>query len=424
ATVQAESERQRANIREWKREYQRSKCLPESLVKRYAEATVKGKNAWAAAREAGDYSGFAGPLQELIDLNREQAQHWGGEGSDYDSLLDTYERGANTAMIDHVLGDLKKDLVPLVEEAVGREKLDPSLLEGHYPQAKQEAFNREVAESMGFDFGSGRIDTTVHPFCSGMGPMDTRLTTRYDEKDFRSSLYGVLHEAGHGLYDQGLPDDDYGTPVGNAVSLGVHESQSRLWENHIGRSRAFWEKWLPRAAEYFPHLGGLTVDQMYRAVNQAERTFIRVEADEVTYDLHVILRYEIEKALFEEGLSVADLPDAWNAKYAELFGIAVDSDANGCLQDIHWSMGAFGYFPTYSLGNLNASHLFESALSNDTSLKNDVESGDFSGVLAWMRERIHQPGTVYAPDELITLAAGSPVSSAAHLKHLKNRYLN
>ena len=416
------SEEAQANLREWRHGYDRATNVPKRLVEEMAEAQVLAKSAWAEAREKSDFSLFSASLQNLINLCREEAECHGYEEALYDALLDKFERGATTRRLDETLGGLRDLLVPIVEEATARDGFDDSILDGEYPIAKQEAFNREVAEAIGFDFKAGRIDTAVHPFCSGMAPFDTRLTTRYDESDFRSSLFGVLHEAGHGLYEQGLNPDHHGQPIGNAVSLGVHESQSRLWENHVGRSRAFWEKWLPRAQHYFPHLDSIGVDEMFDAVNQANMSFIRVESDEVTYDLHILLRYEIEKAIFEGDLEVKDVPGEWNRKFEEFFGLAVDQDSNGCLQDIHWSMGIFGYFPTYSLGNINAAHLAAAARS-DTAIASGMEQGDFSGLLDWMRTRIHDRGSVLLPDDLITEAAGKPANAESLAEHLQERYL-
>lgn len=412
----------KANLREWRHGYDRATNVPKRLVEEMAEAQTLAKSAWAEAREKSDFSLFSGSLRKLIDLCREEAECHGYEETLYDALLDKFERGATTGRLNETLGGLRDLLVPIVEEATSREPFDESKLAGEYPVAQQEAFNREVAGSMGFDFEAGRIDTAVHPFCSGMAPFDTRLTTRYDEKDFRSSLFGVLHEAGHGLYEQGLNPEYHGQPVGKAVSLGVHESQSRLWENHVGRSRSFWEKWLPRAQHYFPHLSSVSVDEMFDAVNQANMSFIRVESDEVTYDLHILLRYEIEKAIFAGDLAVVDIPAEWNRRFEEYFGMPVDEDSNGCLQDIHWSMGIFGYFPTYSLGNINAAHL-AAAAGADSTIAAEMEQGDFSGLLDWMRKRVHSRGSELLPDDLITAAAGKPADASALATHLRERYL-
>jgi carboxypeptidase Taq len=412
-----------ANCREWRHEYDRSTCLPTKLVQELAEARVHSQAAWAEARKVSDFRRFSPHLQKLVDLSREHAERWGYDDQLYDALIDRFERGATARGLVGTLGSLRTSLLPIVEAATSRPPYDRSGLSGHYPVERQQAFNREVAESIGFDFEAGRIDTAVHPFCSGMAPYDTRLTTRYDETDFLSSLFGVLHEAGHGLYEQGLPKDWRGQPVGNSVSLGVHESQSRLWENHVGRSRGFWEKWLPRAIHFFPHLMGLTPEDLYAAVNQAERSHIRVEADEVTYDLHILLRFELECAIFSGDLAIADIPGEWNRRFESYFGLPVRNDAEGCLQDIHWSMGIFGYFPTYSLGNLNAAHLASAAKSQDPAVDAAFASADYAPLLAWMRKHLHEAGSLHLPDDLVTRAAGAPVTSEALVSHLRERYL-
>ena len=412
-----------ANCREWRHEYDRSTCLPTKLVQELAEARVHSQAAWAEARKVSDFRRFAPHLQKLVDLSREHAERWGYDDQLYDALIDRFERGATARGLVGTLGSLRTDLLPIVDAATSRPPYDRSGLSGHYPVERQQAFNREVAESIGFDFEAGRIDTAVHPFCSGMAPYDTRLTTRYDETDFLSSLFGVLHEAGHGLYEQGLPKDWRGQPVGNSVSLGVHESQSRLWENHVGRSRGFWEKWLPRAIHHFPHLMGLTPEDLYAAVNQAERSHIRVEADEVTYDLHILLRFELECAIFSGDLAIADIPGEWNRRFESYFGLPVRNDAEGCLQDIHWSMGIFGYFPTYSLGNLNAAHLASAAKSQDPAVAAAFASADYAPLLAWMRKHLHEAGSLHLPDDLVTRAAGTSVTSEALVSHLRERYL-
>ena len=294
-------------------------------------------------------------------------------------------------------------------------------MRGRYPLEKQQKLNAEIAESIGFDFRSGRIDTTAHPFCTTLGPSDIRLTTRYDISDFTSSLFGVLHEAGHGLYEQGLSATDFGLPSGSAASLGIHESQSRLWENHVGRSSAFWERWLPRAKELFPHLRKIALADFIAHLHRAEMSFIRVESDEATYDLHIFLRFDIERRLLSGTLETRNLPKAWNAASEELFGKTPPTDAHGCLQDIHWSMGGIGYFPTYTLGNLNAAQLFNAANSLK-SVANARRRADHLPLLAWLREHVHSPGASISPREIITNATGRPTDPDPYLKHLRKRF--
>ncbi|MGK0185198.1 MAG: carboxypeptidase Taq [Verrucomicrobiales bacterium] len=413
-----------ANVREWRHDYDRETKLETALVAEFKEATSLGISAWQGAREKSDFAIFQPHLEKLVELNMIKADAWGYEECRYDALLETYERGARASQLDDVFGSLKPKVVEIVQAALERSKSIPGdLLGGEYPQAQQMAFNREVAEAIGFDFSAGRIDTTAHPFCSGLAPGDVRLTTRYNENDFTSSLFGVLHEAGHGLYEQGLQPELFGTPCGEAVSLGIHESQSRLWENHVGRSRAFWERWLPRAVHFFPHLAKISIDEMTAAVNRAELSHIRVEADEATYDLHVMLRFEMEKRLVSGDLKVADLPAAWNEEFQSMFGLEVRQDAEGCLQDIHWSMGALGYFPTYSLGNLNASQLFARAMTHGDGIESALVAGNYAPLLDWLRKNVHQHGRRFLPDDLMSTVTGESVQPAYHLAHLQNRYV-
>jgi carboxypeptidase Taq len=288
--------------------------------------------------------------------------------------------------------------------------------------AAQQAFNRKVAEAMGFDFEAGRIDTTTHPFCTGLGPYDCRLTTRYDERNFAQSLYGIMHEAGHGLYDQGLPAEHFGTPRGAFCSLGIHESQSRLWENHVGRSSEFWKHWHPIACEHFPNLRSFSPEQITVAVNRVRPSFIRVEADEVTYDLHIALRFDIELRLIQREIGVADVPGLWNEQFEKSFGLQVDKDANGCLQDIHWSLGSFGYFPTYTLGNLNASQLMQKAATDVPGLEGSLARGEYHPLLDWLREKVHSLGRRLPANQLIEQATGEPTHTSSHLAHLEARF--
>ncbi|MFT5403995.1 MAG: carboxypeptidase Taq [Verrucomicrobiales bacterium] len=414
-----------ANVRWWNHAYDRGCKIPSKLVGEFEEVGSLALAAWQEARSRSDYQLFKPHLEKIIDFNRRMADLWGYEESPYDALLEEYERGAKASSLTKVFANLKGPLVEIVEAATEQTKaLPPRSLQGDYPIEAQQAFNQKVCQALGFDFESGRIDTTAHPFCSRLAPYDTRLTTRYDDQDFTSSLFGVLHETGHGLYEQGLPQDKHALPSGTAVSLGIHESQSRLWENQVGRSRAFWEHWLPEAKRHFPGLADWSPEDMTRAVNRAERTFIRVEADEVTYDLHVILRFELEKQLVEGTLAVDDLPEAWNRTFHKLTGLTVTDHAQGCLQDIHWSMGALGYFPTYSLGNLNASQLYAAALDQVPTLSSDLASGDYASLLHWLGQNVHAHGSQLLPDALMTRATGRATEAEPYLAHLRSRYLN
>ncbi len=413
----------RANLRELRRAFDRATKLPTALVARSAEASSLAKHAWAAARKSSDFAAFAPHLQTLLDIAREKADRWGYANEPYDALLEGYERNTSTAAVAALFDSLRPELREIARQAVARSASHaPQLPPGPYPIAAQQELNAQVAAAIGFEFQAGRIDTTTHPFCTTLGPRDVRLTTRYDETDFTSSLFGVLHETGHGLYEQGLPAADFGLPSGSSVSLGIHESQSRLWENHIGRSRAFWNHWYPTARRIFPQLAGFPQDNFLRYLWRAAFSQIRVEADEATYDLHIILRFGIERQMVAGTLAVADVPAAWNAAFADLFGFSPEDDRHGCLQDIHWSMGGLGYFATYSLGNLNAAQL-HAAARQDASLAAASDQGDYAPLLAWLRTAIHAHGATLDPADLITQATGSPPAPTAYLTHLRSRYL-
>ena len=412
-----------ANVREWRRDYDRATKLPARLVEEHARTTSLSRDAWAQARRDSNFAAFAPWLEKILALTREQAECWGYATCRYDALLEGYEPGARAADLAPVFADLQKQLSPLLpalQKITGA--VDPARLEGEYPVDVQRALNKEIADAIGFDFEAGRIDTTVHPFCTEMGPRDCRMTTRYDLKDFTSSLSGTMHEAGHGLYTQGLDAAHFGTPVGTYVSLGIHESQSRLWENQVGRSRAFWAHWYPRARKVFPSLEALPLDEFWLLVNRVKSSLIRVEADEATYNLHIILRFEIEQKLIAGDLAVNDLPAAWNARFEEIFGIPVPDDARGCLQDTHWSLGLFGYFPTYTLGNLNAAQLYAAAAGQDAQMVTELAHGNYTRLLAWMREKIHRHGRRYSPPELIVRATGEPLRATYFLDYLKGKY--
>lgn len=414
-----------ANTREWRRAYGRATKLPPELVEEFQSARSFAREAWVEARRKSEFPIFQPHLEKILALNRQMADRWGFEVSRYDALLEGYETGARAAQLKILFAELRSEIVKLLSPAVERSRAVPAtLLDGEYPVAAQQAFNREVAAAFAFDFNAGRIDTTAHPFCSGIGPGDCRMTTRYNEQDFTESLYGILHETGHGLYDQGLLIGDHGTPAGAAVSLGIHESQSRLWENHVGRSPYFWEHWHPAACRHFPSLKQFSPEQITAAVNRVAPSFIRTEADEVTYDLHIILRFELELKLVEGELPVADLPSVWNAEFEKMIGLKVPNDALGCLQDIHWSHGSLGYFPTYTLGNLNASQLFRRAKHDHPGLESELRAGRYQTLLAWLREKIHAHGSCLKPPELMKLATGETTQAKYHLAHLREKFIS
>jgi carboxypeptidase Taq len=413
-----------ANVREWRRRYDRATKLPTRLVEKFQRVRTHAREAWRKARQNSDFDLFKPHLKKLVALNIQMADYWGYQESPYDALMDEYEPGERASQVQALFAELRPAVVSLLQPAVERSNAVPrDLLDRHYPVPAQQALNREVASAIGFDFDAGRIDTTTHPFCSTLGPADCRLTTRYNERNFTQSFFGVLHEAGHGLYEQGLPAEHFGTPLGSAASLGIHESQSRLWENHVGRSPAFWEHWLPIVCRHFPELRKFSPEQIAAAVNRVSPSFIRVEADQVTYDLHIILRFEIELKLIKEEISAADVPACWNEQFEKMFGLKVEKDSDGCLQDIHWSTGTMGYFPTYTLGNLNAAQIMHRAVLDQPELKSDLEQGNYQSLLSWLREHLHQQGQRHKPQELMAKATGEPTRTAYHLEYLREKFV-
>ncbi len=414
-----------ATIARLKEDFEREQKLPQDLVEALARATVLGQQKWDAARKADDYAAFQGALEEILSLKCQAAAHQQTAGQTlYDAMIHEFEPGARSAEIAEVFADLRKQLVPLVEalQAAPRQP-DVAILRRDFPIESQRAFSRFAAEAIGFDFQRGRLDITSHPFCTSLGPDDSRILTRYEANWFPGGLYGTLHEAGHGMYDQGLRSQWYGLPPGSYVSLGIHESQSRLWENLVGRSLPFWKFAFPHAQRAFPGaLGDVSLDALHFAVNGVRPSLIRVEADEATYNLHVIIRFELEQLLVSGELKVADLPTAWNEKYRQLLNVESPTDADGVLQDVHWSAGLFGYFPTYAIGNLCAAQLYDAAVRDLGDVETAMAQGDMSGLLGWLREHIHQHGRVYDPHTLMENATGQPIHSAALIDSLKSRY--
>ena len=412
-----------ANLKWMRHDFERDQKLTADLVKRASEATSLAKHAWAEAREKDDFASFAPHLETLLGIAKEKAELWGYEDEPYSALLQNFERGALTRDVANLFDSVEPELRELAAAAVEKSKAYAvTLPAGPYPVAAQQAFNQKIAEDMGLDFEAARIDTTTHPFCTNLGPGDQRLTTRYYEDDFTSSLFGVLHEAGHGFYEMGLPKEDFGLPSGSSLSLGIHESQSRLWENHVGRSLVFWEKWYPVAQEHFPQLADFPLEDFMRHVHRANYTAIRVEADEATYDLHILLRFDMERRMLKGEIPVKDIPEAWNEGFEARFGFRPENNTKGCLQDIHWSMGGLGYFSTYSLGNFNAAQLYKAA-RQDSAVADGCDNAEYLPLLAWMRDKIHTKGAVSLPAELIESATGEAPNTAPYLEHLRSRYL-
>ncbi len=412
------------NVREVRRGYDRAVKLPQRLVEELARVSTRAQQVWQEARQADDFEAFQPWLEKIVALKREEAQAVGYKGVPYDALLDEYEPGADTAEITRVFAALRQELAPLVQAIASSGRKAPrDILEREYPVERQQAFGRAAAAAIGFDFDAGRLDVTTHPFCSGVGPGDCRITTRYNPRFFNESFFGILHESGHAIYEQGLPAEHHGTPRGSYASLGIHESQSRLWENQVGRGRAFWDHFFPKAQATFPEaLRDVKPDDFYFAINDVRPSFIRVEADEATYNMHIILRFELEQGLVSGDLKPADVPAAWAEKFRQSFGLTPPTNREGCLQDIHWSFGGIGYFPTYTLGNLYAAQFMEAAKLTLGGLNSDFRRGEFGPLKRWLNENIHSEGQRWRAATLCKKVTGRPLSHKPLLDYLRGKY--
>ena len=413
------------NIREIRRSYDRATCLPASLVEEEAALSSSAMHIWAEARKSADFATFKPELAKVVDLMKRKADcyGWAEGGEPWDGLAEDYEPGCTAAEVEAVFTPLRKELQTLLDALMGSSTRPSNAFnEVQVPIERQKAFVREVASSFGFDFERGRLDESTHPFCGGSHCNDVRRTTRFHENNVNDALGSTTHETGHGLYEQGLLEQFIGTPMGDSVSLGIHESQSRMWENQVSRSESFWKWCYPRMKDMLGDcVSSLSFDDVYGGANIVKPDFIRVEADEATYNMHIMIRFELERALMKGDLSVDDLPDAWNAKYREYLGIEVPDDAKGCMQDVHWSMCAMGYFPTYTLGNLYCAQFFEKAMSDMPDLHDQFEQGEFSGLLNWLRTHIHHHGQRYRAAELCEHVTGRPLDSTALVKHLNDK---
>lgn len=418
----------RANLREMRRAWVHATAVPADLVEALSRAVSECEMRWRDARPANDFKGLLPGLRRVLDLTREvsrvKAQHL--KVSPYDALLDEYEPGGSSAEIDRVFDDLAKFLPGFIDAVLAKQAKEPAALplEGPFPAEQQRTLALKLMAQLGFDFAHGRLDTSHHPFCGGV-PDDVRLTTRWDEGDFLSGLMGVLHETGHALYERGLPKNWRHQPVGEARGMSLHESQSLLVEMQACRSREFIGYLAPLAAATFGGSGpAWTADNFRRIYGKVERSLIRVDADEVTYPAHVILRYRLEKALIAGDLDLADLPGAWNEGMRELIGIVPPDDRDGCLQDIHWPGGAWAYFPTYTLGAMTAAQLFDAATRADPSIRPAIASGDFAPLMSWLRANVHEKGALLPTRDLLVAATGRPLDPAIYKAHLKRRYLD
>jgi carboxypeptidase Taq len=414
----------RVIVEEVWRDYLHCKKLPEDFIRTRAALLVKSHTIWQEARQKNNFKLFLPYLTKIIELKKQEAEYIGYEVSPYDALIDRYEPGMTAAQAEVILNDLRDFLVPFLKKIkASKVKNTRKKVLGMFPLEKQVTFNRYVSEKIGFDFTRGRLDTSTHPFTTTFHSTDVRITTRYRENDIMYSLGSTVHETGHGLYEQGLLEEHYGTPLGEAVSLGIHESQSRMWETIIGTKRAFWKYFYPKLQKEFPSPFKTTpLDSFYAAINEVKPSFIRTEADEVTYNLHIIIRFEIEKGLIEGTITPKDLPRVWEEKMMRYLGVRVTSDTVGVLQDVHWSAGLFGYFPTYTFGNLYAAQFFATIEQKIPNLEKDFEKGDFSKVLLWLRKNIHSFGKIYTAKALIKKVTGKQLESFHFTAYLEKKY--
>ncbi len=412
-------------VKEWRRTHLQEIKLPAAFVKKFAATCSKAIHTWAEARKNNKFSLFAPHLQKIVSLCQKKAGFLGASAHPYDALLDLHEPGMTVAELTPLFERLKVALTALLKNLASKPKINTSFLELNYPHDKQMEFSHLLLEAMGFDPAISRLDLTSHPFCSGLSVTDTRMTTRIHTNLVTSNIFSVLHEGGHGLYNTGLPAQEFGTPLCENSSLGIDESQSRWWETLIGRSLPFWTYFYPKLQHSFPEaLSSISLTDFVRGINSAHPSFIRVEADEVTYCLHIILRFEIEKALMEGSLQVKDVPKAWNEKMETYLGITPKTNAEGCLQDIHWSMGSIGYFPTYALGNIYAAQFFTAFEKAHPDWQEKLSQGNLSFIRTWLYENIHRYGRLYTPHELVKRITDQPLSEKPYIAYLEKKYNN
>lgn len=414
----------RVVIEEAWRDYSRAQKMPDAFVREKALLLTKAHSVWMEAREKNDFKLFLPYLTKIVTLKRKEAELVGYTESPYDALLDVYEPGMKTREATVILHDLRDFLIPFLKRIKSSKvTINTKKTLGGFPIQKQVAFNTFISKTLGFDFERGRLDISTHPFTTTFHTHDVRITTRYKESDVLYSIGSTVHETGHGLYEQGLLEEHYGTPLGEAVSLGIHESQSRLWERIIGGSRPFWKYFYPKLQKEFPEpFKKIPLEEFYMVVNEVKPSHIRTEADEVTYNLHIIIRFEIEKDLIEGKLKPKDVPDVWRAKVKEYLGINVPTDTLGALQDVHWSAGLFGYFPTYTFGNLYSAQFFDAMKRDVPQIEKEFEKGNFSTALRWLRTHIHEHGKTHTASALVKKVTGRPLESSFFTKYLEEKY--
>ncbi|WP_438492049.1 carboxypeptidase M32 [Paenibacillus sp. IHBB 3054] len=418
------SDNQNKIVKDCRKEFERSKSIPSKRFEEYSVLSAHSQTVWEEAKESNNFTSFEPFLSQIVAFKQEFIDYWGVKGTRYDTLLDMYEPDLTTEKVDGIFDRLRSRLVPLVEAInASPNKPDTKFLSEIYAKEQQEKFGLFVLGQMGYDFEAGRLDESVHPFATGLNPGDVRITTNYLLDNVTSAIFSSLHEGGHALYEQNISKDLVGTPLAQGASMGIHESQSRLWENMIGRSRAFWQRYYGDLQQHFPEqLTNVEVEDFYRAINSVANSFIRIEADELTYNLHIIVRYEIEKLIFNEGLEVKDLPKVWNAKYQEYLGITPPTDALGVLQDVHWSGGDFGYFASYSLGNMYAAQILNTLRKELPEFDAQIAEGNLLPIKEWLTDKIYRYGSALTPSQIIEQVTGEPLNPDYLADYLEAKY--
>ena len=417
------SPKEKRNVELTTEDYNKQKKYSSAFVRLMSETISKSFHSWMQARKANSFALFENDIHELIQLKKQETDILGYAAHPYDALLDEFEKGCTVALLDKTFTDIMPPLKNLLESITSKPQVADDFLYQHYPKQAQWDFGMKLIKQLGFDVEAGRQDISEHPFTTSFNKNDVRITTRINENDFNSMTWSCIHETGHALYEQGLPESEYGLPCGEYASLGIHESQSRLWENNVGRSNAFWKYEYHDLQELFPdQLRKISLDEFYKGINKVSPSFIRTEADELTYHFHVMIRYDLEKKLIEGNLKAADIPAYWNELYKKYLGIQVPDDKRGCLQDVHWSHGSFGYFATYSLGSFYAAQLFAAAEKNISSLSTLITNGNTQPLLDWLRDNIHQYGRMFTSEELCARASGEVLNIRYFMQYLIDKY--
>ena len=416
-------EEEQKNIELSRYDYNKLKKLPSSFVRALSEAVSTSYQYWAEAKNNNSFKLFEDSLDKLIHLKRKEASQLGWEGHPYNALLNEYERGCTVSFLDATFSSLQRPLKEMLASIGRQPQVDDAFLQKHFPSQLQWQFGLDIIKQLGFDFKAGRQDISEHPFTTSFSSTDVRVTTRISENDFGNMCWSCIHEAGHALYEQGLSEEQYGLPLGEYSSLSIHESQSRLWENNVGRSQGFWQHQFPLLLTYFPEqFQDVDPARFYKGINRVQPSLIRTEADELTYHFHVMIRYELEKGLIEGSVQTRDIPAVWKDLYEKYLGIRVPDDRTGCLQDVHWSHGSFGYFPTYSLGSLYAAQFFDAAIKQIPALEQHIQNGHTQPLLEWLRDRVHRHGRKWTSDELCRNITGESLNSVYFLEYAKKKY--